>query len=181
LTEICTPAIFGSFSRQKIELEHKKTACPIAPSNVRCGQSASAARFARNMSGRWKRLWTAAWIYPIKEYILRGRPPSKSEYLFLRAQEPYRRLSSGVPIDFLFKEYQQKAGIERNLFDWKGSHSMRRSMGKNMVQSKVPVETVAQALGHEDLDATQRYIALDTEHLRECALSADSVMREVSK
>jgi hypothetical protein len=35
LTEICTPVVFGSFSRQKIEFEDKKTACPTEQTDSR--------------------------------------------------------------------------------------------------------------------------------------------------
>ena len=48
-----------------------------------------------------------------------------------------------------------------------------------MVTSGVPVTTVAQILGHTNVNSTQKYPALDSHHLKECALdfSGIEVMR----
>jgi len=43
-------------------------------------------------------------------------------------------------------------------------------VGKSLVTSGAPVEMVMQVLGDADIDSTQKYIALDNEHLKECAL-----------
>ena len=48
--------------------------------------------------------------------------------------------------------------------------ALRRTAGTRMVVSGVPVSTVAQILGHTDMESTKRYISLDTERLRECCL-----------
>ena len=39
-----------------------------------------------------------------------------------------------------------------------------------MITSGVPVTTVAQVLGHSNITSTKKYIALDSVHLKECAL-----------
>ena len=39
-----------------------------------------------------------------------------------------------------------------------------------MVSSGVPVSTVAQILGHDDLKSSRQYLSLDTGNLKECAL-----------
>ncbi len=39
-----------------------------------------------------------------------------------------------------------------------------------MVVSGVPVSTVGHVLGHGNMESSKRYIALDTEKLRECCL-----------
>ena len=51
-----------------------------------------------------------------------------------------------------------------------GFHSLRRSLGKSLITSGAKVTTVAQILGDSDIDSTKKYISLDSEHLKECAL-----------
>ena len=68
------------------------------------------------------------------------------------------------------REYMEKAGIERTGWDGKSFHALRRTAGTNMVASGVPVSAVSQILGHGSMESSRRYISLDTERLRECAL-----------
>ena len=51
------------------------------------------------------------------------------------------------------------------------SNALRRTAGIRMVTSGVPVSTVAQILGHTDVESSKRYISLDTESLRGCCLN----------
>jgi len=66
----------------------------------------------------------------------------------------------------------RKAGIEGE----GGLYSLRRALGRNMVIAETPVTTVAQVLGHTDIENTKQYISLDTKHLKVCALSFDGIM-----
>ena len=106
----------------------------------------------------------------LKEYILRARPESDYTQIFLRAQAPFKPLTAGSALGYTYQKYQQKAGIERKSFDGKGFHSLRRMLGKEMTIAGVPVTTVAQVLGHRNLNTAKLYISLDTVHLKECAL-----------
>lgn len=106
----------------------------------------------------------------LKEYILRARPETDYAQVFLRAQAPFRPLTAGSSLGFLYDGYFKKAGFERSAFDGKGFHSLRRMLGKEMVVSGVPVTTVAQVLGHKNLNTAKQYISLDSIHLKECAL-----------
>lgn len=57
---------------------------------------------------------------------------------------------------------------------------MRRALGKALTLAEIPVTTTAQILGHQCIDSAKQYIALDTMHLKECAidLSGISVQEE---
>jgi site-specific recombinase XerD len=44
-----------------------------------------------------------------------------------------------------------------------------------MVTAGVSVITVAQALGHRAINSTKQYIALDSTHLKECALDFSGI------
>lgn len=47
-----------------------------------------------------------------------------------------------------------------------------------MVMSGVPISTVSQILGHGSMESSKRYISLDTETLRECALDLGEMHTE---
>ena len=72
----------------------------------------------------------------------------------------------------MYTGYMKKAGVEGE----GGFYSLRRALGRNMVVSGTPVTTVAQILGHTDISNTKQYIALDTQHLKVCALDFSSIV-----
>lgn len=101
---------------------------------------------------------------------MNGRPKTEYEQIFLRALPPFRPFKDPVCIGDQFDVYCERAGIPRKAWDGRGFHSLRRAAGKRMVTSGVSVNTVAQVMGHTNIDSTKKYIALDGEHLAECAL-----------
>jgi len=106
----------------------------------------------------------------LKDYILNGRPTTDCENVFIRRRPPLIGLTHAVSINDMYDSYRKKAGLKREAFDGTSFHSLRRSVGKNLLTSGVPITTVAQILGHEDVESTKKYISLDSKHLRECAL-----------
>ena len=111
----------------------------------------------------------------IRDYILNGRQQVDSEYIFLRMRAPIREFSCGVPIEDIYDSYRIKAGIPRDAGDGKGFHSLRRTLGRDLVTSGVPVTTAAQVLGHANIGTMKKYLPLDSVHLKECALSFDGI------
>jgi len=106
----------------------------------------------------------------IQDYILHGRQDTESNALFLRHHAPFQAFADAVSIGDMYDYYRKRAGLPRNAYDGKGFHALRRTLGRNLVTSGSPVTMVAQILGHEDINSTEKYIALDSEHLKECAL-----------
>jgi site-specific recombinase XerD len=110
----------------------------------------------------------------IADYILNGRPQSHSKSLFLRSRAPHMALNDGVSISCVFRKYLAAAGLEHVCDDGKTMQGIRRMLGTQMTATGTPVSTVAQVLGHKDIRATKRYISLDIERLRRCALNLGS-------
>lgn len=110
----------------------------------------------------------------IQNYLLYGRPRSEEKYVFLRERSPHTKMGECMPY-LQFNGYREKLGLPKASF-----HGLRRSLGTNMVVAGIPVTTVAQVLGHTDLNSTKQYISLDSSHLKECALSFDDLYEEVS-
>ena len=111
----------------------------------------------------------------IKDYILHGRQETTSDAVFLRIHVPYQAFADGVAIGDMYDYYRKRAGLPRDAYDGKGFHALRRTLGKNLVTSGVPVTMVAQVFGDESIESTKKYIALDSEHLKECALDFDGI------
>ena len=112
----------------------------------------------------------------IADYILHSRPKLDSPYVFLRQLHPV----SDIPLNptlfnVALRRYVEAAGINRIGWDGKSFHALRRTAGTKMVVSGVPISTVAQVLGHVNIESSKRYIVLDTEKLRECCLDLGSM------
>jgi integrase len=106
----------------------------------------------------------------LEDYILNGRQETDCDTVFLSLHAPHRGFANGVAIEDLFDDYRKKARLPRDAFDGRGFHSLRRAIGKNLVTAGVPIETVAQVIGDKKIDSTKKYVALDSRHLKECAL-----------
>ena len=101
----------------------------------------------------------------ILDYVLNGRPDSNIKNVFLTIRVPIRALcQSALPA--LHNCCRNAAGLSNC-----GIHGLRRSLGRNMVVCGTPVTTIAQVLGHSNIDSAKQYISLDSIHLKECALS----------
>jgi site-specific recombinase XerD len=111
----------------------------------------------------------------LADYILNGRPPSKSTQIFLRSLAPYQRFKDGVSVACVLRRYMKVAGIFHKFGDGKTMHGIRRMIGTNMILEGVPVTTVGQVLGHQSTDTVRSYISLNIEGLRECALGFASL------
>lgn len=106
----------------------------------------------------------------IKDYILNARPKCENEYVFISTIAPTKELKDSVTLNYLIKRYQEKTGLPKENFVNKAFHSIRRMTGTSMVLSDVPITLASQVLGHQNMQTIQRYISLDTKHLKQCAL-----------
>jgi len=111
----------------------------------------------------------------IQDYILNGRQLTESEEIFLRDHRPYQGFKNACSIGNMYDVYRKKAGLPRDAFDGNGFHSLRRELGKNLVTTQIPISTVAEILGDEKIDSVKKYIALDSIHLKECALPFEGI------
>lgn len=111
----------------------------------------------------------------IQDYILNARPQNGCPELFLRCHAPKTSIMDATCIGTMFKDYERRAGIERQPFDGKGFHGLRRRLAKKLLVSGSPLTMVAQVLGQEDMQSALQYLALDTSNLKECALNFSGI------
>lgn len=114
-------------------------------------------------------------LQAVADYILNGRPKADSRNVFIRHQAPFTGYHDGVSVACIFRKYQKKAGIEHVIGDGKTLHGIRRGLGTEMTASGIPVDMVAQVLGHKGTKATKQYISADVQGMRRCALGFDSL------
>jgi len=110
----------------------------------------------------------------IQEYILHCRPQTDRPEVFIRLMAPYIPMKA-VNIGCIFNKYLSKAGITREPFDGKTFHGLRRRLGHNLLQSGSSVNVIAQILGHTSVNSTERYLSLDFERLKLCALDFNGI------
>jgi integrase len=114
----------------------------------------------------------------LADYILNGRPESKSTEVFLRSLAPYQGFKDGTSVACVLRRRMKAAGVSHMLGDGKTMHGIRRMLGTEMTIEGVPTTTIAQILGQQSDRATKQYISLDVEGLRECALGFDSIRED---
>lgn len=105
----------------------------------------------------------------IQHYILNYRPNTGCEEVFLRVAPPKIAMKTADCVGTMFKEYQQRAGVERKAYDGKGFHGIRRNLARGMLATGTPPETIAQILGHTHVESVRQYLVLNMPSLKECA------------
>jgi integrase len=106
----------------------------------------------------------------LQDYILNGRQKAKEPQVFLRHHPPCRAFADAVSIGDMYDECREAAGYERIAFDGKGFHSLRRTVGTNLVTSDIKLADAAQILGKIKPESMRKCISLDIPHLKECEL-----------
>jgi len=82
---------------------------------------------------------------------LTSRPVTKDRAVFI--SQRVKRLSVNG-IQFILKEYFQKAGIQVTC------HQFRHAFGRRMVEASMPITSLQKLLGHRSPRTTQRYVNL---------------------
>lgn len=111
----------------------------------------------------------------LSDYILNARPKVSFDKIFIRLNAPFEPLKAAVTIGEIYRDCCKAAGLPSHKIN-KRFHTLRRSLGTSMVISGTPIGTVAQVLGHAEIDSTKKYISLDSEHLKICALPFDGIL-----
>ena len=106
----------------------------------------------------------------LQDYVLHARPSISASELFLTSRGIRGPIVDATAIGDMFRNYEVKAGIIQHSFDGKGFHGLRRRLAKKLLVSGTPTMTIAQILGHAKVKSTEKYLSLDIENLRECAL-----------
>ena len=111
----------------------------------------------------------------VADYILNGRQQTRSECVFLRGRTPFQGFHDGHAVAHMFRRRMKAAGLAKENGDGRSVHALRRTLGTAMAKADVLLTTISQVLGHKSMDSAKRYISLEEEHLKRCALSLSGI------
>lgn len=104
----------------------------------------------------------------ISDYILKGRPESDSQYIFLISKAPYRPFNRRHgTFTGLIRKYCDAAGVE-HIYK-RGFHSLRRSFATELSLSGAPIEVISQMLGHKSILEDKPYLSYNKNEVSFCA------------
>ena len=110
----------------------------------------------------------------LEDYILNARPKTESDHVFIRLNAPFSVIKSAVTIGEIFYDCCKAVGLDYG----KRFHILRRCLATAMINTGSPVTDVVQVLGDTHMDSTKKYLAFDSENLKQCALSLDGINPE---
>lgn len=99
-------------------------------------------------------------------YIMNGRPRMPSDYLFITHRVPYDKLHAGCCRRALNKVLDKRKN---------GFHITRKTFASLMLKSKTNTDTIADSLGHSNNSTVLKYLATDSNTMRQCALSLKDI------
>ena len=104
----------------------------------------------------------------IGAYLQHGRPPSADRHLFLRAQAPYRGLTTGSDVIGAIVRYAlERAGV---VAPHRGSHQFRHALAMRLLQAGASFPEIGEVLRHRSPQSTSIYARVDLSALRPLAL-----------
>lgn len=113
--------------------------------------------------------------WAIIDYLKYGRPKSEFTQIFLRHVAPIGPFSESSSLGSIISRYRTIAGIDLGDNVRKGMHSLRHTFATRLLREKVPLETIAELLGHVGMRSVDIYLNVETEALRCCSLNPDEV------
>lgn len=99
-------------------------------------------------------------------YIMNGRPCMTTDYVFINHRVPYDKLNARCCQRALKKVLgKQKYGF----------HVTRRTFASRMLMNRTDTDTIADLLGHINSETVLKYLATDSDTMRQCALSLKGI------
>lgn len=101
----------------------------------------------------------------IAAYLVGGRPKNDCRELFLQFCRPYRPVSSPT-VCYAIKTCMQKAGLPQEAT----TYWLRHTHAQHLLEAGISVFEIKEMLGHDDIDATNRYLHIHLKLMRRVIL-----------
>ncbi len=98
-------------------------------------------------------------------YIMKERPETDSRSIFIKKYAPFKQVGRNACYNALNHALPERA------VPGSGFHVTRKTYASNLLRNDVPVQHVAEALGHRGLTAVHKYLSLEERQMRLCGLS----------
>jgi integrase len=112
----------------------------------------------------------------IIDYLRHARPPVIHREVFLRQNAPFEPFGQDNNLHSIITSYRRKAGIELPAQSRRGLHSLRHTLASRLLETGVPLDTIAGTLGHLSPETTRLYLRIDVNDLRRVALDPEEVL-----
>lgn len=99
-------------------------------------------------------------IQAIAEYIIDIRPETVQRELFLRLRPPFTRVS-GQLTGRNIRQWMHKCGVKAT------AYHLRHTYALNLLKSGASIFEIQEMLGHDRIQATSRYLSIQTDMMRE--------------
>ncbi|HHB75271.1 MAG TPA: hypothetical protein ENK84_01835 [Desulfobulbus sp.] len=101
----------------------------------------------------------------IAAYLVGGRPKNDCRELFLQCCRPYRPVSSAT-VCYAVKTCMQKAGLPEEATPY----WLRHTYAQHLLEAGVSVFEIKEMLGHDDIEATRKYLHIHIKLMRRVIL-----------
>lgn len=105
----------------------------------------------------------------IADYLRNERPETDSPYLFVKMTVPDRGKGPVSCLKGIVRRAFERSGVDirgRRM----GSHALRHSFATTLMNESTPYSEISFVLGHKSGNVTKKYLGIDIENLRKCAL-----------
>ena len=109
------------------------------------------------------------------DYIQKGRPNSEDKNVFVRHTAPICSFGDSSRLMDMIKKYMKMAHISIPQDRKFGMHSLRHTYATSLMERHVPIEEIAQLMGHVDTTTTAIYLKSSLNLLKECTLNIDDL------
>lgn len=113
--------------------------------------------------------------WAVIDYIKNARPKSDFQNIFLTHSAPIKPFAASSSLYNMISRYRTIAGIDLHENARRGMHSLRHSFATNLLRKGIPLETIAEMLGHVGMSSVDVYLSVETEELRSIALNPEEV------
>ena len=103
----------------------------------------------------------------LADYVLRDRPRTGDEHVFLRRLAPHVRLGDHAAIHRVTAEVFRAAGVADVRA---GTRLLRHNAASRMLRAATPLPTISAVLGHASEESTKQYMSVDDDRLLACVL-----------
>lgn len=108
------------------------------------------------------------------DYLKSGRPQTTHREVFLKVNPPFDPFT-GNNLHHIVTYWRLLAGIKFRTPQKRGIHSLRHTLATRLLEKGTPFTTIAEILGHTNLESTRIYAKADVEALRSVALDPEGV------
>ena len=113
--------------------------------------------------------------WAIIDYLKNGRPESDSPVLFLRHIAPVAPFSDEDHLHQIIVKYMRMAKLPISGKRKVGMHSLRHTLATTLLEHHMPIQEIADILGHRDVESTTVYLKSSLTLLSECSLNPDAL------